>query len=103
MMRARRVEETTMFEYLIVLLFILIIILIGGSSRSPRWSRPSEYGHESITLHGETVKSKSEKMVADYFTSKNIKYLYEPRLRGRYAVPDFYLPDYAARARGTKI
>ena len=47
-----------------------------------------------MTLNGEEVKSKGEKRIADYFKSKNIKYVYEPGLREFYADPDFYLPDY---------
>jgi hypothetical protein len=88
------IEEQIM-AWFFFLGFILFLLLINAaSSQGPRRSRPSQYGHNSITLQGEEVKSKSEKMIADYFTSNNIKYVYEPRLRGRYAVPDFYLPDY---------
>jgi len=70
---------------LIVVLFILLLL-----PKRPR----KKYGVKSVTNSGETVKSYSEKRLADYFESQNIRYQYEPGLRGIYANPDFYLPDY---------
>jgi hypothetical protein len=60
-----------------------------------------EYGTPSTTRRGESVKSKAEKQVADYFTDNGIRYLYEWKaqtnaliFKQTFAHPDFYLPDY---------
>jgi hypothetical protein len=71
------------------LLIILALILTNKSSTAPK-----QYGIKSTTSNGETVKSHAEKTIADYFTRKGINYQYEPGIRGIYADPDFYLPDY---------
>jgi len=60
-----------------------------------------EYGTPSTTLHGEQVKSRGEKQIADYFATNGIRYLYEWKaetnaiiFKRTFAHPDFYLPDY---------
>ena len=60
--------------------------------------RRREYGHPSMTLRGEVVRSHSEKVIADWLFRRGIRYAYEqpvfdPRGR-RVGVPDFYLPDF---------
>lgn len=60
----------------------------------------SGVSHE--TLRGETVKSKGEKLIADFLFQNKIKYKYEKPARVRIwfffrkkiGTPDFYLPDY---------
>ena len=45
-----------------------------------------------VTLRGETVRSKSEKMIADTYYTEGIPYVYEPALRlsnGKTVYPDF--------------
>jgi hypothetical protein len=46
---------------------------------------------------GFRVRSKAEKIIADFLTQSGIKFLYEPPLRvaGILMHPDFYLTDYA--------
>ena len=57
-----------------------------------------EYGRPSMTLRGEVVRSRSEKVIADWFSRNGIRYVYEHPafdLRGLViSRPDFYLPDY---------
>lgn len=60
-----------------------------------------EYGVASVTKKGETVKSKAEKYIADYFFDNNINYEYEKPLEEGFWIfkeeisrPDFYLSDY---------
>lgn len=60
-----------------------------------------KYGTKCITLRGEKVKSKAEKMIADYFYRSNIGYEYEKVAKThawlfgkKISRPDFYLPDY---------
>jgi zinc-ribbon domain len=60
-----------------------------------------EYGTPSRTMRGETVRSKSEKKIADYFATAGIRYVYEWKaqtnaviFKRTFAHPDFYLPDY---------
>jgi len=60
-----------------------------------------EYGRESVTVTGVTVRSYAEKQVADYFTRNRIEYEYEKVARSRrflsfkkIARPDFFLPAY---------
>jgi len=60
--------------------------------------RRKEYGHPSVTLRGELVRSRSEKAIADWFCRNGVRYVYEyPAFDRRGSVisrPDFYLPDY---------
>ena len=57
-----------------------------------------EYGHPAVTLHGEVVRSRSEKAIADWFYLHGVRYAYEhPAFDMKGSVisrPDFYLPDY---------
>jgi hypothetical protein len=60
-----------------------------------------EYGTPSKTLRGESVKSRAEKQIADYFAHNGIRYVYERKaqtnaiiFKRTFAHPDFYLPDY---------
>ena len=52
-----------------------------------------------MTLRGEVVRSRSEKVIADWFSANGIRYAYEyPAFDRRGSVigrPDFYLPDYS--------
>lgn len=67
----------------------------------PYSGRNNEYGRPSKTLRGEWVKSQGEKLIADYFYSNRIKYVYEDRAKTTKSAlvrgiskPDFYLPDH---------
>jgi len=60
-----------------------------------------QYGTECVTLAGEKVKSKAEKIIADYLLKQNIRYQYEKVAKShglifskKISKPDFYLPDY---------
>ncbi len=61
-----------------------------------------EYGTPSITLRGERVRSKTEAIIADWFTRNGIAYQYEPPLMGGFLIKrieyksDFYLPQFNA-------
>jgi hypothetical protein len=68
---------------------------------SKLFSSESEYGTPSQTLQGETVKSRAEQRIADYFTKNGIRYVYERAaktdgliIKRTFAHPDFYLPDF---------
>ncbi len=63
--------------------------------------RSPQYVSRWKTLKGETVKSRSEKQIADYFRANRINYTYEAQakttssaFRTGISQPDFYLPDY---------
>lgn len=48
-----------------------------------------------ITKSGHYVRSKAEKIIADYYYDNNIRFRYEPYLELDYEMhPDFYLEDY---------
>lgn len=74
----------------------------GNESRLPRGPTPlNRYREPSRTKRGETVKSKGEKQIADYFFENGINYTYENRAETtnsafskKISKPDFYLPDY---------
>jgi len=60
-----------------------------------------EYGTPSVTLTGQPVRSKGEKIIADYFTRHNIAYYYETTATANWFIfqtkisrPDFFLPQY---------
>jgi hypothetical protein len=61
-----------------------------------------EYGTPSVTLTGQPVRSKGERVIADYLTRHNIAYQYEAQantndwwiFKSRISRPDFYLPQY---------
>jgi len=67
--------------------------LFGGSE---------EYGTPSVTLTGQPVRSKGEKIIADYFTHHSIVYYYEATamtndwfiFKSKISRPDFFLPQY---------
>lgn len=84
-----------MLNPLFIILVIYILVKIFSKGKKPSsYVQNNSYGIQSITQNGETVKSLSEKRVADYFKANNIRYLYEQT--GDYNIhnPDFYLPDY---------
>src|SRR6266571_3508911 len=61
-----------------------------------------EYGMPSVTLTGQPVRSKAERVIADYFTRHGIAYYYEAMattndwfiFKAKISRPDFYLPQY---------
>jgi hypothetical protein len=60
-----------------------------------------EGGTHYLTLQGEKVKSKAEKIIADYFYENGINYEYEQLtktagwpFKKKVSRPDFHLPDY---------
>ena len=77
-----------------------VAILSRFGSYSSYSGRRARYGTPSVTINGEKVKSRGEKLIADYFHDKNIRYIYEKpaRTKGFFSRhishPDFYLPDY---------
>ena len=78
------------------LLALVLLALISVVAFRP--FRRREYGHPSMTLRGEVVRSYSEKVIADWFSRNGIRYVYEyPAFDRKGSVisrPDFYLPDY---------
>ena len=57
---------------------------------------PKSFGIVSVTERGETVRSKSEKKVADWLYHNNIDYEYEPKIilpNNETILSDFYLPS----------
>ena len=77
-------------------LLALALVVVAVVLLFPRPRR--EYGRPSVTLRGEVVRSRSEKVIADWFYRNGIRYAYEyPAFDQRGPVisrPDFYLPDY---------
>jgi len=71
--------------------FLLIIAILSAFSRAGQQTK--QYGVPTRTERGETVKSHSESMIADYFSRNSIQYVYEHPISG-IGHPDFYLPDY---------
>ena len=63
---------------------------------------PEKYGTPSATLTGQHVRSKGERVIADYLTRHNIAYQYEAQattndwfiFKSAISRPDFYLPQY---------
>src|SRR5712692_2549919 len=61
-----------------------------------------EYGTPSVTLTGQPVRSKAERVIADYFTRHSIPYNYEAMattndwfiFKSKISRPDCYLPPY---------
>jgi len=72
-------------------LFLCFMILLSALMLSGQETK--QYGIPTQTQRGETVKSHSEGLIADYFTRNGIRYEYEHRIGG-IGHPDFYLPDY---------
>lgn len=56
-----------------------------------------ESGRRYMTHAGFRVRSKAEKIIADFLTKSGLRFIYEPPLRvaGVFMRPDFYLTDYA--------
>ncbi len=78
-----------------IIFFVVIVVLIALEILRSTKKKPS-YGVESVTDKGETVRSKKEKIVADYFNSRNIEYEYEKEIDvdGEKMLTDFYLPEH---------
>ena len=83
------------------MLWIIGILLLLALFFSGSKTGKVQYGVTSTTLNGEEVKSKAEKRIANYFSSKGISYEYETPVRSRgwfggkkISNPDFYLPEY---------
>ncbi len=86
--------------------WIILNLVIAGATflrkfgSSSFYRSKSQYGTPSTTLNGEKVKSRGEKLIADYFHVNNIRYVYEKPARTKGLIsrhisrPDFYLPDY---------
>ena len=62
---------------------------------------PKQYGTPSTTITGQSVRSKAERIIADYLTQQKVIYQYESQARtngwlikSRISRPDFYLPQY---------
>lgn len=83
-----------MAEYFPVLFLFALLILFskrrGLYSSSKK--RLSEFGKISETLKGDRVRSKGEKIIADWLYQHQIKYKYELKLSS--FVPDFFLTEY---------
>ena len=78
---------------LLALALLVVVIIIFYPVRSEAYGRPA------VTLRGEVVRSSSERVIADYFSRRGIRYIYEQPAMGRWGLrrisrPDFYLPDY---------
>ena len=79
----------------------LVVTGLVGLMRAVRFGGREGYGQPAVTLRGEVVRSNSERIIADYFNSNGINYVYEQPAMGRWGFrrisrPDFYLPDYDA-------
>ena len=62
--------------------------------KHPGYANPYPNNSALYTERGETVRSKSEKILADLFYKRNIPYAYEPRMdfgNGKTIYPDFLL------------
>jgi hypothetical protein len=72
---------------------------------------PEEYGTPSVALTGQHVRSKGERIIADYLSRHNIAYQYEAEastndwfiFKSRISRPDFYLPQYVLSVMTTVI
>jgi len=75
-----------------------------GAEKETRWGTRKEPSSRAVdrieprymTKSGVRVRSKAEKIIADYFSDHGIWFIYEMPLRlgGLCLRPDFYLPDY---------
>jgi hypothetical protein len=68
------------------------VLPCGKDHSHPCWNCRRRY----MTQAGFRVRSKAEKIIADYLTRSELRFVYEPLLRvGKTVVrPDFYLTDY---------
>ena len=92
----------SVFSVPLIFLGLLVVVV----AEIAKWLRshaifapPKTYGGLTATQRGETVRSNSERTIADYFHRNNIRYVYEQdamnrRNSRRISRPDFYLPDY---------
>src|SRR6266581_6282862 len=63
---------------------------------------PEQYGIPSVTLTGQQVRSRGEKIIADYLTYHGVAYYYEAQamsndwfiFKQKISRPDFFLPQY---------
>src|SRR6266699_3923609 len=63
---------------------------------------PEQYGIPSVTLTGQQVRSRGEKIIADYLTYHGVAYNYEAQamsndwfiFKQKISRPDFFLPQY---------
>lgn len=55
-----------------------------------------EQGRKYMTRSGIRVRSKIEKIIADFLTASELTFIYEPRLKigNLFFRPDFYFPEY---------
>ena len=92
----------SVFSVPLIFLGLLVVVV----AEIAKWLRshaifapPKTYGGLTATQRGETVRSNSERTIADYFHRNSIRYVYEEdamnrRNSRRISRPDFYLPDY---------
>jgi hypothetical protein len=92
----------SVFSVPLIFLGLLVVVVADIA----KWLRshaifapPKTYGGLTATQRGETVRSNSERTIADYFHRNSIRYVYEEdamnrRNSRRISRPDFYLPDY---------
>ncbi|MDG7011925.1 MAG: zinc ribbon domain-containing protein [Nitrososphaerota archaeon] len=88
--------------FALLFLVSLVGLLVTGLVyllRSVRFGARETYGQPALTLRGEVVRSNSERVIADYFSRRGIRYAYEHPAMSRWGYrrisrPDFYLPDY---------
>ena len=78
------------------LLALVLLVVIVGFLLRPHHRR--QYGRPSVTLRGEEVRSKAEKVIADWLYQHGVRYSYEHPAFDAWGscvgVPDFYLPDF---------
>ncbi len=82
------------FYLIIITIIVVTLYLLLKKKQKPK---QESYGVISTTEKGEKVRSKAEKVVADYLFENNINYKYEDTitLGGKHKIKyDFYLPDY---------
>lgn len=84
--------------YLIILLLGGFVVLFSnqrktsGSKRIINHPSDKRYGTLSRSMKGKVLRSKGEKIIADWLDTNRINYKYERKL-SKY-VPDFYLPQH---------
>ena len=81
------------------LIVAVVAEIVGWLQSHSIFRPPRTYGGLVATQRGETVRSNSERTIADYFHQNNIRYVYEQDAMNRWNTrrisrPDFYLPDY---------
>jgi hypothetical protein len=81
------------------LLVVVVAEIVKWLQSHAIFAPPKTYGGLTGTQRGETVRSNSERRIADYFYQNNVRYEYEQDAvnkwnHRRISRPDFYLPDY---------